>query len=98
MMENVNVDGWQELHRDAFKGLRVLVTGGAGFIGSHLSETLSLLGAEVVVIDDLSGGSRNNLHGFSRVTLIEGSILDRQLLQSATDGCTYVFHQAALGS
>jgi nucleoside-diphosphate-sugar epimerase len=57
-----------------------------------------LLGAEVVVIDDLSGGSRENLQDFAPVTFLEGSILDRPLLQKATDGCAYVFHQAALGS
>jgi len=97
-MESINAAGWRQLHGDAFKGRRVLVTGGAGFIGSHLSETLVLLGADVVVIDDLSGGSRENLTGFSPVTFVEGSIVDREVLKSATDGCSYVFHLAALGS
>jgi nucleoside-diphosphate-sugar epimerase len=89
---------WRDLHGDAFAGARVLVTGGAGFIGSHLCEALSTLGAEVIALDDLSGGNAENLSGFSRVTLIEGSILDPDILARATAGCRYVFHQAALGS
>jgi nucleoside-diphosphate-sugar epimerase len=97
-MESFTLQDWRRLHGDFFKGRRVLITGGAGFIGSHLAETLVILGAEVVVIDDLSGGSRENLRDFSPVTFFEGSILDRPLLQKATEGCAYVFHQAALGS
>jgi nucleoside-diphosphate-sugar epimerase len=97
-MESLTLQDWRRLHGDFFKGRRVLITGGAGFIGSHLAETLVVLGADVVVIDDLSGGSRENLKDFSPVTFIEGSILDRPLLQRATEGCAYVFHQAALGS
>ncbi|MFI5379188.1 MAG: NAD-dependent epimerase/dehydratase family protein, partial [Tepidisphaerales bacterium] len=46
---------WSELHGSKFAGQRVLVTGGAGFIGSHIVQALVELGAEVVVIDDLSG-------------------------------------------
>lgn len=97
-MSSIGTDGWRKLHGDAFKGRRVLVTGGAGFIGSHLAEALVALGAEVIVIDDLSGGSRENLAGFSPVTLVEGSIVDREVLRSVTEGCAYVFHLAALGS
>jgi nucleoside-diphosphate-sugar epimerase len=52
----------------------------------------------VVVIDDLSGGQRENLQSFGPVEFMEGSILDRQLLSRCTSGCRYVFHQAALGS
>ena len=76
---------------------RVLITGGAGFIGSHLAEALCALGAQVVVLDDLSGGSTENLTGFS-LEFIQGSILDKPLLARATADCNYVFHQAALGS
>ncbi len=97
-MGSLDAAGWRRLHGGAFDGRRVLVTGGAGFIGSHLSEALSALGADVVVVDDLSGGSRENVAPFARVTLLEGSILDRELLRRATAGCAYVFHQAALGS
>ena len=97
MSESLQSD-WENLHGNRFQGLRVLVTGGAGFIGSHLSETLCKLGASVVVIDDLSGGSRDNLKTFGPVEFHQGTILDRDLLASCTRGCRYVFHQAALGS
>lgn len=94
---------WLGLHGDFFKGVRVLVTGGAGFIGSHLSEVLLGLGASVVVLDDLSGGDRANLEPFragvgDRLRFVEGSILDQAALAQCTRGCRYVFHQAALGS
>jgi nucleoside-diphosphate-sugar epimerase len=90
--------GWRSLHQHHFDGCRVLVTGGAGFIGSHLGAALVELGATVVVIDDLSGGSRENLAAVGPVTFLEGSILDRDLLASAVRGCRFVFHEAALGS
>ena len=90
---------WQALHGNAFADQRILITGGAGFIGSHLIEALTALGARIVVIDDLSGGDWANLAGFGDdVEQIEASILDTDALQHATDGCRYVFHQAALGS
>ena len=60
MMEKPLTD-WRKLHGSHFQNTRVLITGGAGFIGSHLAETLVALGAAVVVLDDLSGGSRENL-------------------------------------
>src|SRR5215211_3270663 len=96
-MERLSID-WRGLHGDHFKGARVLITGGAGFIGSHLSEVLNLLGASVVVLDDLSGGARENLTSFGPVEFVEGSILDRNVVADCTRGCRYVFHQAALGS
>ena len=89
---------WKRLHGDSFTGRRVLITGGAGFIGSHLAEALVSLGAAVVVFDDLSGGSRENLTSFGPVEFVQASILDREALSRATKGCSYVFHQAALGS
>ena len=91
---------WPELHGRHFVGQRVLVTGGAGFIGSHLAEALVHLGASVVVLDDLSGGDRANLETFSsdRLEFAEGSILNQELLARCTQGCRLVFHQAALGS
>src|SRR5690242_3667475 len=89
---------WQRLHGEAFAGALTLVTGGAGFIGSHICEALSTLGADVIVIDDLSGGDAANVSGFPRVQFVKGSILDRELLVKLTAGCRYVFHQAALGS
>ncbi|MCC6683122.1 MAG: NAD-dependent epimerase/dehydratase family protein [Phycisphaeraceae bacterium] len=90
---------WRQLHGNHFDGKACLVTGGAGFIGSHLSEALVQLGAKVTVIDDLSGGDVGNLDGFAdKLTFVEGSILDQDLLTQLSAGCTYVFHQAALGS
>lgn len=97
MSESLVLD-WKALHGERFTGARVLVTGGAGFIGSHLAETLWKLGAQVVVIDDLSGGSEENLKSFGPVEFHKGSILDRDLLAACSKGCKYVFHQAALGS
>jgi UDP-glucose 4-epimerase len=91
---------WVELHGDAFAETRVLVTGGAGFIGSHLCEALTALGAEVVALDDLSGtdGSWANLDGFFRGRRVEASILDEAAVADAVSGCGFVFHQAAMGS
>ena len=88
---------WRSLHGGAFMGTRCLVTGGAGFIGSHIVEALTKLGASVVVLDDLSGGAWENVKPFKPET-VEGSILDRDALGKAARGCKLVFHLAALGS
>jgi nucleoside-diphosphate-sugar epimerase len=98
MKTTATLTDWRQLHGAFFEGARVLITGGAGFIGSHLAEALSNLGASVVVLDDLSGGSRENLAGFKSVEFVEGSILDEAKLRHCTRGCRFVFHQAALGS
>jgi nucleoside-diphosphate-sugar epimerase len=97
-MPQMTPTDWQSLHGKHFAKAGVLITGGAGFIGSHLAETLGILGSDVTVIDDLSGGSADNLAGFTNVRFIEGSILDQALLKKCMAGCRYVFHQAALGS
>jgi len=79
--------------------MRVLVTGGAGFIGSHLVDACVEAGDEVRVLDDLSTGRLENLSGSgSKAMWIEGSILDRELLSHAIRGCQVVYHQAALPS
>lgn len=73
---------------------RYLVTGGAGFIGSHLTDSLVQAGHEVVVLDDFSSGKRENLN--SQATIVEGSLLNRdlldQIISKGVDGC---FHLAA---
>ena len=74
--------------------MSVLVTGGAGFIGANLCRRLASRGHTVVALDDLSTGSRHNLHGVD-ATLIEGSILDPAALDRAIDGATAVVHLAA---
>jgi nucleoside-diphosphate-sugar epimerase len=89
---------WRKLHGSAFNGAKVLITGGAGFIGSHLAEALSALGANVIAFDDLSAGNAKNIEPFSSVRFVQGSILDFAAVEAATKGCQYVFHQAARAS
>ena len=80
--------------------MRAVVTGGAGFIGHHLVRTLIDGGDDVVVVDDLSTGSRDRLNAvLDRVRFVEGSILDPDVLDdSMSDGAEVVFHLAALPS
>lgn len=79
--------------------MRAVVTGGAGFIGSHLVENLLDRGDEVVVLDDFSTGRRENIAGFKdRIEIVEASITDPQACDSTLAGADAVFHQAALGS
>ncbi|MGD2114178.1 MAG: NAD-dependent epimerase/dehydratase family protein [Acidobacteriota bacterium] len=76
-----------------------LVTGGAGFIGSHLVDALLERGARVRVLDDFSTGRRKNLAGvLERIELIEGDLRDPEVCRRAAEGVDTVFHQAALGS
>jgi UDP-glucose 4-epimerase len=79
-----------------FRGARTLVTGGAGFIGSHIAAGLHGLGASVRVLDDLSSGHRENVP--EGVDLVEASILDERALADAVAGCGFVFHEAAMVS
>ena len=79
-----------------YSRMNILVTGGAGFIGSHLVARLLSEGHEVRIIDDLSTGSLGNLSGFmDKVTFIEGSILSTNELAEAVTGVDYIFHLAA---
>ncbi len=77
--------------------MRALVTGAAGFIGSHLSRRLVVDGHEVVGFDDLSAGRPELLDGLE-VRLVEGDLRDADAVADATAGCEVVFHQAALKS
>ncbi len=81
--------------------MKFLITGGAGFIGSHLARRLLERGDEVVVLDDLSTGSTKNIERFMgdpKFSLIQGSMLDKSLLAKALDGVDGLFHLgAALG-
>ena len=76
-----------------------LVTGGAGFIGSHIASSLISSGARVRILDDLSTGHRENLDDIGGdVDFIEGSVADEALLNKALDGVELVFHEAAIPS
>jgi len=75
---------------------KYLITGGAGFIGSHLADLLLSKGHQVMVLDDLSTGKAANLD--SRVQLIVGSICDRPLLKKSLAQCDGCFHLAAIVS
>jgi UDP-N-acetylglucosamine/UDP-N-acetylgalactosamine 4-epimerase len=82
-------------------GKKVLVTGGAGFIGSNLIESLLEYGNSVTCLDNFSTGRRSNIEKFLSTPsfrLIEGDIRDYNTCQNAVSGVEYVFHQAALGS
>lgn len=74
--------------------MRALVTGGCGFIGSHLVHRLLADGADVTIIDDLTTGSRHNIAGLS-ARLIYASIEDRSALREAMEGVDVVYHLAA---
>jgi nucleoside-diphosphate-sugar epimerase len=75
-----------------------LVTGGAGFIGSHLSEELARRGHTVRVADSLITGKRSNLEHVPGVEFLEGDLADFAFAQRAADGVDYVLHQAAIPS
>lgn len=92
----------KDYHNQSLGTSTFLVTGGAGFIGSHLVEYLLKKGAgKVRVLDNLSTGSAENLtqfSGSSAFEMFEGDIRDLEMCKSATNGVDYVLHQAALGS
>lgn len=78
--------------------MRVLVTGGAGFIGSHLSEALVARGDSVTVLDDLSTGSEQNLNGLcdrDGADLVVGSVVDRELVDRLVGSVDTVVHLAS---
>jgi UDP-glucose 4-epimerase len=79
--------------------MKYLVTGGAGFIGSHIATALVERGDQVRVLDNLSTGKRANLaHLSAKVEFVAGDVLDLAAVEKAVAGCEIVFHQAALAS
>ena len=78
---------------------KVVVTGGAGFIGSHLTEALVREGYQVTVLDDLSSGKLANIQAcLSEIEFEKGRVTDFQLLKGLFQGIDYVFHLAAIPS
>lgn len=78
---------------------KTLVTGGAGFIGSHIATRLVQRGYDVRILDNLSTGSRDNMiHLAGRVEFIHGDLRDPEIVAAAVEGIDVVFHQAALAS
>ena len=79
--------------------MKALVTGGAGFIGSHIAQRMAKEGHQVVILDNLSTGRLENLETFAdRVDFVEGDVRDAALLRELARGCELVFHQAAVVS
>ena len=78
---------------------KIVITGGAGFIGSALARALVARGDDVSVLDDFSSGKRENLHDLAgTLRVVEGDILDAALLDRVFAGADVVFHQAAIPS
>jgi nucleoside-diphosphate-sugar epimerase len=83
----------------AFKINKALVTGGAGFVGSHLAEALVRQRCAVTVLDNLASGHLSNLDAVSRqIDFVQGDIQDEALLDKLVAGCDAVFHEAAVVS
>lgn len=80
---------------------KIVITGGAGFIGSHLAEELTRQGHHIIILDDLSTGKKENIEpllGKDNIEFIQGSITELPLLQKIFHGIHFVFHQAAVTS
>jgi UDP-glucose 4-epimerase len=76
--------------------VRVFITGGAGFIGSHLCDALVAEGKEVIILDNLSTGSKKNIaHLEGKINVIQGDIRDQKLVESLVEGSDLVLHMAA---
>ena len=83
------------------KNKKAVVTGGAGFIGSHLADELAKQGYHVVILDDLSTGKKENIAGLlnhDNVEFVEGSITNLSMLRKLFQRIDYIFHQAAIPS
>jgi UDP-glucose 4-epimerase len=94
-MSTLELKRYEQAYRDRV----VCVTGGAGFIGSHLADALVECGARVRIVDDFSNGRESNLHGrASEAEVFRGSVCDDAVIDAACAGAEVVFHQAAIGS
>ncbi|MDH5387421.1 MAG: NAD-dependent epimerase/dehydratase family protein [Gammaproteobacteria bacterium] len=78
--------------------MKALVTGGAGFIGSHIVDRLLNDGHEVIVLDDFSTGHRSNLADNNLLSIIEGDISNYETVKQCMTGVDWVFHKAAVAS
>lgn len=78
--------------------MKALVTGGAGFIGSHIVDRLLKEGHEVTVLDDFSTGHRQNLADHKKLQIIEGDIRDFNMVNECMQGVDWIFHKAAVAS
>ena len=78
------------------KKMKVLITGGAGFIGSHLTAYLANKGAEVVVLDNLLRGNKIETDILEKITLIQGDVRDQDLVIKLAENCDYIYHLAAI--
>ena len=77
--------------------MRVFITGGAGFIGSHLCDALVAEGKKVTILDNLSSGSKKNIaHLEGKIKVVEGDIRDQKLVESLVENCDLVLHMAAV--
>ena len=76
---------------------KILITGGAGFIGSHIVDSLLKKGYDVVIYENFSSGTMDNLKHLNsnNLSIIEGDILDYKKLEQAMIGCDFVSHHAA---
>ena len=76
--------------------MKVFITGGAGFIGSHLCDALVVEGKEVTILDNLSTGSKKNIaHLEGKIKIFQGDIRDQKLVESLVENCDLVLHMAA---
>jgi UDP-glucose 4-epimerase len=89
---NTMID-YTNLLRESFEGRSVLVTGGAGFVGSQVSKRLLALGAKVTILDDFTTGREELVP--AEATLIRGSVTDMPLISSLAQGSDYIIHMAA---
>lgn len=90
---------YADIFANSYQGIPVLVTGGCGFIGSHLVEKLVSLGADVTIFDDLSTGNQTNISAVAdKVMIVQGSVTDFELCLEATRNKKIIFHLAAFVS